>query len=413
MFASFYIFNEENNQRRVLKNNMKRSTSIALSVLLIITSFTMFISCGNGETVDNNETCSLDGISISTNEGGGTLFILDEKGLSDEILKQKKNITASLNEAISKYPNLSEVLSDDEKNQSSFLKTMPSFSDENFKKAQLMFPDITEEQFYYHSAIGYGIANKAVIEEITIGNVFDYITNAGTENEEKSPTTITLNTSFDDVMVHAFWASYFGERFETNLSFDQTDPTVYDEIIKNNPDPDVYGQLILDTPANLEMMIKSQIMFIPIAHEYEKWYKEEDITKKERDEFSTGIKYGGNNVLTKPLRETLNSYGLSDKPRDLSDEFMEIGTTAMTYLLLTQDNASKSGNGTQVGDMGWASARFIAFYDRSAGYDLLVGEMSFEFALDKEFVSGGNLLDWAWSDEKNLGGTGMLENKPK
>ncbi len=385
---------------------MKNKKTFILPVILLVLVFV--VSCATKETL------VLENITIST-DSHPEFVLKNTDNLSEEQLKKDEKIASALNKALTDYPELSTMLEADMIDGGSnsyiyegsepFFKTLNEFTNENYKKAKSMFPDITCEEFYYSVAIGYGIAKSTMIEETTIENIFEYETSDGS----KSPETLTIKPSFDDVMVHAFWASYFGERFETNLSFDQTDPTVYDEIIKNNPDPDVYGQLILDTPANLEMMIKSQIMFIPIAHEYEKWCAEKKLETRTRNIVSVGIRYGGNDVLTRPLRETLNSFGLSDKPHDLSSEFMEVGTAAMTYSLLTRDNSSKSGGGIQVGDIGWATVRYADYYGASGfrtGYKLITANALVQFASLCKINLGGNIVQWAYTNE--ITGSGRL-----
>ena len=79
-----------------------------------------------------------------------------------------------------------------------------------------MFPDITCDEFCYHSAYAYAVCNHD--PDLFVTPYIEFMRNIDVK---------TFKPSFDQLMSSAFWASYCSERFgfgcyDNNASFDGT-----------------------------------------------------------------------------------------------------------------------------------------------------------------------------------------------
>ena len=185
---------------------MKKKLVTLLSVILVISSFALFISCGGKIT-------SLQNIEIDLNSS--PKFVPGDNTVSAKQAEKESRIINFLNKALDDYPDLTTMLEADTidggsnsyiyESSESFFKILQEFTDENFSKTKSMFPDITEEEFYYHSAVAYSKANHNP-------EIFEtpYI-------EFQISTDIkTFTPTFSQLMATAFWVSYTSERFDVD-----------------------------------------------------------------------------------------------------------------------------------------------------------------------------------------------------
>ena len=387
---------------------MKRFKGLEISVLMLVVvllTSMLFVSCGGSSL-----SCSLEGIQLSTDDSGEAVFMVGENDSSDKQTEQTQAIVTALNNAIKDRPGLAEMLEadivDDEndtgknavsndyiyKGSDHFFQTLQSFADTNYPKAKRMFPEMTCEEFYYCSAVGYAIASSNTIKPATQANPF-----------EQSGGQLSINPSFGEVMTHGFWAVYFNQLYDNGLGLV---PTSTNNTSSNE-------EQILDTPADVEMVVKSQLMFIPYISEYKEWFEiQEDshyqlpkIKKSRLERYVVGTEYGGNNVLTIPLFQTLKEYGLKCGKRYLADTFAEIGTTSMVYgLLMKSCDKAK----IPIGHFAWMTVRFTCYYDTGTGVSIYIANASLTFAtglkLDEGIIVG-------YADSHNLLSLGKLELK--
>ena len=179
---------------------MKRFKGLKVSVLMlmiVLLASTLFVSCGGGSV-----SCSLEDISLSTDDSGEAVFMVEENDSSDEKAKRRQAISSVLNNVIKARPELLDML-ETESSSDHFLQTLQTFADENYRKAVRMFPEMTWSEFYDYSAIGYAVANYDV-------ELFEtpYIEFWGSQDVK------TFTPTFDQIMSCGFWTSYCLKRFD-------------------------------------------------------------------------------------------------------------------------------------------------------------------------------------------------------
>ncbi len=176
---------------------------VILPVILLVLVFV--VSCATKETL------VLENITIST-DSHPEFVLKNTDNLSEEQLKKDEKIASALNKALTDYPELSTMLEADMIDGGSnsyiyegsepFFKTLNEFTDENFKKAISMFTDITEDEFIYNAAIGYGISNEEKL-------MFEIPEEPLTERVKE---TKIVKSSFDEMMVWGFWSTFFNRQ---------------------------------------------------------------------------------------------------------------------------------------------------------------------------------------------------------
>ena len=136
---------------------MKKTLVSLLSIVLIVSSLTLFVSCG--EKVSSLE-------NISVNFDSHPEFILKSSvGVSESKLEKDLVLVDVFNKVLIDFPDLSGMLDGGGNNEfvyegaEPFFKKLQGFAEENYPKVKSMFPDITEEKFYYHTAVAYSKAN--------------------------------------------------------------------------------------------------------------------------------------------------------------------------------------------------------------------------------------------------------------
>ncbi len=384
---------------------MRRTVAIVISGVMVLSACVIFGSYGS---IPLNTSCSLDGITLSLDSC--PTFVIDDEAtssMSEKQLEKKQSIVSSLNLAIQDRPELAGMLSADMidggsndyyyEGGESFFKVLGEFADENYSKAQRMFPVVTCDEFYYSTAVGYAIANSWDREPLEAENpLYDDSISKDASTERY----ITIHPTFDEIMIHGFWAVFFNDLFKMNI--DNSDSLVELE------NTDV--ESILNNPINTDMPVACQIAFMPFVESYAQWFPKQSMSSKERRDYSVGVEYGGNNVLTRSLANALYEYGLSCENEILTEPFVEIGTEAMTYILHIQDTVSQRGDVEHtVGDLGVGSWRFASYYKTDIVDKLRIGTVAVNFAVGRNDVKAGMLADCAI--DTGIINTGPLESE--
>jgi hypothetical protein len=182
---------------------MRGLLTCLVAVMLVAT----LVSCGG----DRND-CSVGYITMNF-ETEEPLFELAKKSdllkeLSKSELEYKRDIVSGLNLAVSDRIDLASILkgegvySEDGFIFVAFLENLQSFADENYPKAKKMFPDMTCEEFYYCSAIGYAVANNGRMELVMPADPL------GSFDK-----TTTYTPSFEEVMTQGFCVTYCANKY--------------------------------------------------------------------------------------------------------------------------------------------------------------------------------------------------------
>ncbi len=314
-------------------NKMRFKTSVLSLLSVLLVSSVVLMSCG-GLIVNLNN------IEYNPNVKPGQFKV---SNLEKESSNNTK-ITFALNKALADYPDLSSMLEADlidggdnsyiYQGTDSFFTTLQTFSDENYNKAKSMFPEITEDEFYYSASVGYMVANKEEIN-INLGNELNLY-----ENKD----SLILNPTFDEVMSTGFWMSFASSYFGIQL---EEGGLIFDDI--ENP---------LDTKANLDFMTKYQLaMRAALTRKNTQTIERRKDNNQKFDR--VGSKSLPNNCMTEQTLKWLYEAGLHKGSYNLLDPFIEIGTGS-TYLCMTtnkaQEDVSFDDGIVRVGHVAWNGA---------------------------------------------------------
>jgi hypothetical protein len=303
---------------------MKRFKSLKVSISMLVVVLlvsTLFISCGGGSM-----SCSLDAISPSTDDIGEAVFMAKGNDSSDEKTEQTQAIVSALNNAIKDRIDLAEML-EAESSSDSFLETLQSFADTNYRKAVKMFPDMTCEEFYYCSAVGYAVAyNK--------NNDFQFGYDPLSGDDKFQVYTPTP----DQIMSCAFWTSYSSQRYGIDYQDeDDRDVLTQDRFECENLDSDASFELrIIVQMATKESLVKGDI---EIGH---------------RSGWDDSIVVLSLHMTNK-IRDILKSSGVKRVSLDDDDYFSQIGNVSAYFGLIMKHFADGEDLEVKLGHMGAVS----------------------------------------------------------
>ncbi len=306
-----------------------------LSLVIFVSSF-LFVSC-------SNITDNLNNIEYNPNVKPGQFKV---SNLEKESSNNTK-ITFALNKALADYPDLSSMLEADlidggdnsyiYQGTDSFFTTLQTFSDENYNKAKSMFPEITEDEFYYSASVGYMVANKEEIN-INLGNELNLY-----ENKD----SLILNPTFDEVMSTGFWMSFASSYFGIQL---EEGGLIFDDI--ENP---------LDEKANLDFMTKYQLaMRAALTRKNTQTIERRKDNNQKFDR--VGSKKFPNNFMTEQTLKWLYEAGLHKGSYNLLDPFIEIGTGSTYFCMTTnkaQEDVSFDDGVVRIGHVAKAGADYL------------------------------------------------------
>ncbi len=314
---------------------MRNKKAFILPVILLVLVF--IISCST------KETAMLDNITLST-DSHPEFVLKSSKNMSEKQISKDERIKDALNKAITDYPELSSMLEADMIDGGSnnyiyegsepFFKTLNEFTDENFKKAKSMFPEITEDEFIYNAAIGYGIANKGTQIQINTEVLLDNLNGNGT----------TKYLNIEESVTSSFWALYLNSYFDNNIRINNDS--------SNN-------DVTLNSPAD----IKSESEQTLILYEYFKLiYHEKYVAKKLINKevyYKLGSKEQPNYALTGLFLEKLSENPLFQfENLEMTDHFIEIGIESLilNYLL----SGIKNNQPFRIGHVLGVSTEYLA-----------------------------------------------------
>ena len=244
---------------------MRRAIVVIVSGLMVLLTCAVFTSCGEVDKPFHENPCSLDSVSLSVNDE--PLFVLDDEAMStmsEGQLEEMNTIVSSLNRAIGDRPELARMLSADMidggsndyvyEGGDSFFRVVGEFAEENFCKAERMFPEVTCDEFYYSTAIGYVITNSRDREPLDVENPFIRF---GESDSNLKP--ITIDPSFDEIMTHGFWVAFFNPMFDKGIDMQKRD---YD--ISAEDKEGIYS--VLNERANIDTFVMSHVALIAFAN---------------------------------------------------------------------------------------------------------------------------------------------------
>ncbi len=301
---------------------MRRLVLVLISGLMVVSMCIAFISCGKRETLPNKNPCSLDGVTVSIDNK--PTFVLDEEAsgtMSEQQLEDKQAIVSSLNRAIDDRPELASMLEADMidggsndyvyEGGESFFKVVGEFADENYSKARRMFPEITCDEFFYHSAYDYAVCNhNPELFETPYVEFLNY--------EDYS--VKYFNPTFDQLMSSAFWTSYCSERFgfyyfDDNTPFDGTFDC-----------EDLDCESTFELAMMLHMAVKESLMKGNVAVGKYRW---------------TSNKILSHHITTE-IRSSLRDIGVSNVSLDDNDYFSQIGNVVAYAHSILEEPTSTS-----------------------------------------------------------------------
>ncbi len=363
---------------------MRRMISIVISGLMVVSMCAVFSSCGS-------TSCSLDSISLSLDSY--PTFILDDEAMStmsEQQLEEKNATISSLNRAIQDRPELASMLSADMidggsndyvyEGGESFLKVVGEFADENYSKAQRMFPKITCDEFYYHTSYAYSACNHNP-------ELFEtpYIDSMNTENHRIN----YFIPTFDQLMSSAFWTSYCSVRF--GIEYDDEIP--FDERFECDS---LDSNIIFELSMMLQMgTLKSVISGdIPIGEIIKTYPVKNKVLS---------------NYMTTYIRKKLREYGMKNVRTDSDDFFTQLGTESFYMSSVIEDYFDVS-NFIKLGHRGFSSSAYLSEFTEirpspGLGYASLIcagigGEK--DWAFEDIMATRWDVIAWYYSNEMRI-----------
>ncbi len=316
-----------------------KSLKVSVSMLMVVLLVSMlFVSCGGGSM-----SCSLEGIQLSTDGESEIMFEVSVDDMSKEKIEQTQAISSALNNAIKDRPDLALMLKGESvddgtdtsksavsndyiyKGSDHFFQTLQSFADTNYPKATRMFPEMTCEEFYYYSAIGYAVANYNP-------NLFEISYVEFLESTDVK----TFTPTFDQITSCGFWTSYYLKRFD-GLELTKQSDNQY-----SNPTS-------LDSYATMRTAIMVQIALkeslrtgdIPVG-------------KRMSDDIIIISHY-----LTNFSRDSLKNVGMKRVSLDEDDYFSQIGNVSVYLNLLLKHFADGEDFEVKLGHLAAASSSYL------------------------------------------------------
>ncbi len=324
-----------------------RGLLICTVVVMLVSTL---ISCG-GVGVNSY---SLDGIQLSAGGSSEAVFVAKENDSSDEKAEQTQAISFALNNAIKDRPDLALMLEadivDDENNflfmgSDHFLKTLQSFADENYPKAKKMFLEMTCEEFYYCTAVGYEVANSNNVKTTSVDVYID--------TEHKN---IDINPSFEDIINHGFWATYFARIHD--LLINDIGVISEDIVLDNSLDMESHG-ISFDSTADIIQLSIINLSMDCLIHNTIQNFPE---LKKD----GRGLV---NQLMTHKMLDHLQLYGFEKKLfTSYRSRFSEIGTQTHYMLLLIKINTNPGEKQLRIGDIFAANGEYL--FQLSKGYGM-------------------------------------------
>jgi len=292
-----------------------------LTCMMVVMLVATLVSCGGAEV------CNLDCVEFDVEGLAGWMTASDDGLYGDE---QAASIASALNEATEDRPDLVDMLqadiSDDEENyfihngSDHFLETLQTFADTNYPKAEKMFPEMTYEEFYYCSAIGYTVANNGTMTFVIPSDPIDSF--------EK---TTTYTPDFEEVMIQSFCVTYCANKFNYYNVLTFISPEERDM------------EITLDSVADIDVVVRFQLLIHKYSkYIYDDWYMIKQI-EQGRDYNHLGSIERPNYVLTQRLFKILkDAHYLSGSYKGLTDVFNEIASESlsMAYLLGRYEESS-------------------------------------------------------------------------
>ncbi|HOO96445.1 MAG TPA: hypothetical protein PKV16_01650 [Caldisericia bacterium] len=202
-----------------------------IGYIFTITLSVVCVSCGSDIT-------KLSETAVFYDDYPTSVFATSDS-IPENVSKNVKPCISSLNKAIVDCPGLNNMLIADMidgghndyvySGSESFLKVLDDFAAENYHKAKAMLPEMTVEEFYYHTAVGYSIANRYTAMQFLLTSDIE---------------SCKLDVTFDEVLIFGFWNSYyyFDDSRISNKTIDAT--------IDTN---------VLDIPISLDYLVETQV----------------------------------------------------------------------------------------------------------------------------------------------------------
>lgn len=313
--------------------DMRKIPILFLVIVMAVSMCVVFTSC-------RSTSCSLDGIVLSLDSY--PTFILDNEATSsmnEDDLEDKQAVVSSLNRAIQDRPELGDMLEADMmdggsndyvyEGGESFFKVVGEFADENYSKARSMFPEITYDEFYYHTAYAYAVCNHdPELFEIAYVEFLNF--------EDYSVKYIT--PTFDQLMSTAFWTSYCSDRFgidyyDDNSSFDGTFDC-------ENLDCETTFELAV----MLQTAVKESVMRGDIEIGSVKLASGDEIISKH---------------LTEIQRKSLYDGGMKHVSLDDSDYFSQVGNVSNMIMINVDRLTTDTLESSALGYLGYASGMYL------------------------------------------------------
>jgi hypothetical protein len=317
---------------------MRRVVSIVISGLVVLSMCVVFASCGNVGNPIHDNLCSLDGVSVSVDDK--PMFVIDDdvkSSMSEEQLEEKNASISSLNKAIQDRSELAGMLSADMidgasndylyEGGESFFRVVGEFADENYSKAREMFPGITCDEFYHHTAVAYAVCNHDP-------ELFEtpYIDSMGTRDQWIK----YFIPAFDQLMSSAFWTSYCSDRYE--IDYDNDIP--YEQRFSCE---DLDSSITFELTMMLQMGVKKSVM-------------EADLEKDNK--ISVSRKKYLAKYITNLIRDIMLDEGVKRISYDDDDYFFQIGNI-ISFSLMSFNSFSQDKVITTLGHMGYASVSYL------------------------------------------------------
>ncbi len=350
-----------------LMDKLRCTIKYVLVFVIVLSTCIVFTSCAN---ISRNISCSLNGIILSLDSY--PTFVLDEatSSMNQKQLEEKNATISSLNKAIDDRPDLADMLSadmiDGDSNDyvyeggESFFKVVGEFADENYSKARSMFPEITCDEFYYHTAYAYAVCNHN--PELFEIPYIEFMRNSDVK---------TFTPTFDQLMSSAFWTSYCSERFgfdyyDDNTSFDGTFDC-----------EDLDCETTFELAMMLNMAVKKSVMRGDI----------------EIGEFARKSNKILSHHVSTQIRTELKEHGMNHVSIDDNDYFAQMGNVG-TYLHSRIESLKISTSTILLGHLGISIMNYsYMFYTGSANYsDFIASELC-------RLITSGASSKPAWEEQ--------------
>ncbi len=299
---------------------MKMTVVYVVVFVVVLSSIFVLTSCGE-------KPRSLDNITV--NYDSHPEFVLkSSKGISDDKIKKDLALIEVFNKAMKDYPYLSHMIEADMLDgigdsgyvydgKDMFFKKLQEFTDENYKKAKSMFPDITEDEFIYNAAIGYGVANE---EEF----VFEIPEEPLSERVIDSK---MVKSSFDEMMMGGFWVSFFIDFYDVNVDLKEFYAG------NTNTQHNLYAVTGIREYTKTVIVLRETLITM-----YNNGVKYKNLRKE--NYIKVGSPELPNHLLKEHMLQELFDIGLSKNSNQLNP-FQEIGTGTMYLSKLLIDECVK------------------------------------------------------------------------